>query len=736
MDAFFEDSGSDYVPESDQDESSSEDNTAPVTKICQSPIQSNIQESNSSEDLIPILEEEQQHIETNKNDDEEENLIVVSQTTNTKHKRNWDKRQACYFCKKMVTKLPRHFIQVHPNEKDVIEFSRLPPNNEARKAILNNLRSAGNYIHNTETIERNKGTIIPKRRQIEPSSPSKLVPCTWCNQFINKGTLYRHKKKCTGNKRNVTQSPGRRQSAVRIATYLLSNVTRADFQRYANLFQRRIVNGMKDDLIKSEIEKDSLIMKFGIEQLEKFEHQPSQINVIRNRLRELGRLMIEVKKIKQIVGLIELLKVDHYELLVSATKAFAGFDPETNTFKTPSNATRIGETIKKCVAICKREALMEKNIERKVEIEDYLSLLETDWPSRISTKAHTTLHTAKFNQGNQLPDPDDMRKLNAHITDERKAAMDDLKKKPNAKNYSRLSRITLATITIFNRKRAGDSHHLLLKNYLKGSRGNESKDILNSLNDEEKELVNSFTRLETRGKKGRKIPILLTPQIKIMTDLLVENRKKCGMLQENDYFFGIPGTTESYFRTSDIIRRLRREAKVIHEDRITTTAMRKEAATLSAACGLSEQQVDLLANFLGHTNLVHRTHYRLPEATLEKAKVGKFLTTISNAQHDTQEPLELSFRDATLVENAVTSEVQENDYTRNERVKSKKKRMWREDEENLIQNIKRLRRWTKPPGKKECLEVIKSNPMFRSRDWLDIKYKVKNIIHSENNTRH
>lgn len=62
------------------------------------------------------------------------------------------------------------------------------------------------------------------------------------------------------------------------------------------------------------------------------------------------------------------------------------------------------------------------------------------------------------------------------------------------------------------------------------------------------------------------------------------------------------------------------------EERITTTAMRKEAATLSAACGFSEQQVDLVANFLGHTNTVHQKHHRLPESTLEKNKFGLNLT--------------------------------------------------------------------------------------------------------------
>lgn len=185
--------------------------------------------------------------------------------------------------------------------------------------------------------------------------------------------------------------------------------------------------------------------------------------------------------------------------------------------------------------------------------------------------------------------------------------------------------------------------------------------------------------------------------MKEMTDLLEKSRKQRGVVQENKYFFGIPGTLESLFRTSDIIRRLRRQAKVAYEDRITTTAMRKEAVTLSAACGLSEQQLDLLANVLGHTNLVHRAHHRLPEATLEKAKAGKFLTTIANSQPNIQEPLvpnASSYEDSTSGSHMLPStstrlrnisdQLQEKVKSRNKRVISKPKRMWLKDEESLI----------------------------------------------------
>lgn len=90
-------------------------------------------------------------------------------------------------------------------------------------------------------------------------------------------------------------------------------------------------------------------------------------------------------------------------------------------------------------------------------------------------------------------------------------AINKLRKETNTSNYSRLAKIALATITIFNRKRAGDIHYLTVENYIKGNCGNEHKDILKSLNNEERELVKSFTRIETRGKKRWESPHFALP---------------------------------------------------------------------------------------------------------------------------------------------------------------------------------------------------------------------------------
>ena len=56
--------------------------------------------------------------------------------------------------------------------------------------------------------------------------------------------------------------------------------------------------------------------------------------------------------------------------------------------------------------------------------------------------------------------------------------------------------------------------------------------------------------------------------------------------------------------------------------------MRKHIATLSQILNLKDNEMDMLATFLGHDIRIHREYYRLPEETLQVAKVAKLLMAL------------------------------------------------------------------------------------------------------------
>lgn len=55
-------------------------------------------------------------------------------------------------------------------------------------------------------------------------------------------------------------------------------------------------------------------------------------------------------------------------------------------------------------------------------------------------------------------------------------------------------------------------------------------------------------------------------------------------------------------------------------------------ATMSKVLNLKDNEMDDLADFLGHDIRVHRQYYRLPEGTLQLAKISKVLMALEQGK--------------------------------------------------------------------------------------------------------
>jgi len=89
------------------------------------------------------------------------------------------------------------------------------------------------------------------------------------------------------------------------------------------------------------------------------------------------------------------------------------------------------------------------------------------------------------------------------------------------------------------------------------------------------------------------------------------------------------------YRSSDCLRRFAVQSETKNPSALTSTKLRKHVATMSQMLALKDNELDLLATFLGHDICVHRELYRLPEHTLQVAKVIKLLIAMEHGQTKT-----------------------------------------------------------------------------------------------------
>ena len=153
-------------------------------------------------------------------------------------------------------------------------------------------------------------------------------------------------------------------------------------------------------------------------------------------------------------------------------------------------------------------------------------------------------------------------------------------------------------------------------------------EVIKGFTSTEKKLIDVLDRVEIRGKFNRRVAILLTKEMVSLITTLINLRKTLPRL-DSQYIFATP-TGERPFRGSDVIREFATEAKVSDISLFTATNLRKQVATLSQSMTLSEWEQDQLASFLGHDIRVHRSVYRQPLDTLQKAKVAKILIAVNS----------------------------------------------------------------------------------------------------------
>ena len=117
------------------------------------------------------------------------------------------------------------------------------------------------------------------------------------------------------------------------------------------------------------------------------------------------------------------------------------------------------------------------------------------------------------------------------------------------------------------------------------------------------------------------MPLLITSEVESGIQLLINLRYSVGVNTDNKFVFSIPSSGSlKNIRGPDAIRKHVKLCNMKYPEAIFSTNLRKHVATLSQLINLESNEMNMLANFLGHDISIHREFYRLPEDTLQLAK--------------------------------------------------------------------------------------------------------------------
>jgi len=490
-----------------------------VIGMCKSLYNSSVDQS-SSDTTVPLLNASvpagQMHVIGDDNNSD-------SYSPQQKNRVSSEKRYYCLFCEKPYVKIKAHLISQHGDTKEVVEMMS-KDDREMQKYLLR-LRNLGNHRHNCEVILTNCGTLAVVYTHDSGPVPvekaDEYVPCPECYGYYDRRQLWRHcKHRCLWKLSNDADT----HKAIARGSILLP------VPKYVCLQTHEILSHLRKDEVYRAVVNDTTLMEYAHRLTRKHYSDVDKHEHVRCKVRELGRLLIQLKKDHGIQSIATALDPKYFQNVLSSVRRVAGFSDELQRFVAPSLALKLGHSVKKCAMLLVSTALQLSSKEAEEKASGFIRLCDIDWSHEVSSAALTTLKDKKLNSTQILPLTEDISKLHAFLRTSVTESMAVLQStthdsQSKSKAWFSLTQLVLAQLILFNRRRVGEVSKLTIANFQSVNKVDNSG-ICQHLSPLERKLCSSLSRGEVIGKRGNHVPILLTAAFKTTISVVIDKRKE------------------------------------------------------------------------------------------------------------------------------------------------------------------------------------------------------------------
>lgn len=421
----------------------------------------------------------------------------------------------------------------------------------------------------------------------------------------------------------------------------------------------------------------------------------------------------------------------------------------------------MGTLIKQCcelaiVFLLKRKSVFGtiKGASAEADLNILIQLIQSHWRFEISSQAANDLSVQKWNKLTLVPLASDLKKLRDFLIAKANSVIRVIENENTDKSaYMTLLETIYCRVLLLNRRRPGELQRLPLYIYENNSSQSQNyEEFSDVVSPSEKFLLQRFKRVVIRGKRGRGVPVLFSKDIQDHIKILLNHRNKY-MIKNNTYLFGQPGTSYPICGYK-IIKKYANSCGATNPDAITATKLRKHLATLTQVLNMSENDIEQLSTFMGHTVGVHRGSYRLPDDVFQTAKISKLLLLMEKGtaseykgksldeitvdldidfdidSNDDKEPLSQEASSASIIIGKSNMNSDLEPECSNKKVRKKRILVpWTEKQKETLRNYfsGHIRR-KNAPKKTECDALKEKYPgVFDNRDWLKIKVCVQNL---------
>ena len=261
--------------------------------------------------------------------------------------------------------------------------------------------------------------------------------------------------------------------------------------------------------------------------------------------------------------------------------------------------------INECANVLYAMCITEQDDARKKLVTVFKELMALQYGASISRSARKLLDESKWNKPKLLPVISDIQIFRNHLINQADSAKNELVFNGFSHiEWKQLVEMTAALVLIFNQKRPGETERIMLSIYYQKQTIAEDSIEYNNLTSLEKLLCKSFTRMEIRGKLGRRVPMLLRENHIKYIETYLKYREAAGVFKSNLYLFGIDDS--GFLRLTDIMRRKSVCSGAKRSELPRATFLWKQVATTFQVLDLNDNEIQLIADFMGHDIKIHK----------------------------------------------------------------------------------------------------------------------------------
>ena len=144
-----------------------------------------------------------------------------------------------------------------------------------------------------------------------------------------------------------------------------------------------------DDAILRVVKSDRLMQQIAERLTLKHGHDTDRYSYIRQRLRELARLVLEYRKFDghSLATLVDLICPTKFTEVIAATRKAASFNEDTHLYTTPSLALKVGNTLIMAAKVLMGNALLQADVDLEKQCKQFIESYSLKWEAEVSTHA-------------------------------------------------------------------------------------------------------------------------------------------------------------------------------------------------------------------------------------------------------------------------------------------------------------------------------------------------------------